>query len=160
MNVNNSGSSLVIDPKSQAAIDAVRDRITLLDSENARLTKLKAVLEDSVRKVEADLDYKNNLLIEIDAKVTAATALLEGAITSESEVRSRVETLKATEEQIKRDLDEQADALIAREKTLDEEARTHAATAEALEALRVKLTTEEAILNTKKENLQDVLAKL
>jgi len=118
MNIDNSSTTVVIDAKSQAAIDAVRDRITLLDSENARLTKLKSVLDDSVRKIEADLAYKTTLLKEIDGKIEVSTVTLNDAIASEVEVRNAVEELQKTEEQIKRDLDEQATAIIEREKVV------------------------------------------
>lgn len=160
MNVNNSGSSLVIDPKSQAAIDIVRDRITLLESENTRLTKLKAVLDDSVRKAEAELAYKTELLEEIDKKTIVAVALLEGTITSEAEVQARVDTLKATEEQIKRDLDEQADAIIDREKVVREQ-ELDLATQQAEIARRSEaLVLEENELDNKKEALAALLTKL
>jgi hypothetical protein len=160
MNIDNSGPSVVLDPKSQAAIDAVRDRITLLDSENARLTKLKVTLEDSVRKVEADLAYKTAQLDEVTIACADAVTSLNATLELEAKTRATLQDLQSTEEQIKRDLDEQAAAISDREKSILAQASHNNEQTGILAEREAKLDTEIALVAAKKVAIEELLTKL
>lgn len=120
MNINNSSDTVVIDPKSQAAIDAVRDRITLIESENVRLTKLKNTLEAEVRTTDNALEYKKELLAGTEGALTITQTELEAALIELDSVRNLVEEYNSEYQTKVKDLDEQATALTLREKKIQE----------------------------------------
>lgn len=160
MNIDNSGSSIVIDPKSQAAIDAVRDRITLLESENARLTRLKTVLDDSVRKAEADLAYKTDLLTDINTKIEVATTKLNETIVIEVEASNSVNELKERIATIQKDINEKEVAFTAKEKELNERESYMDDRAKAITNAENQLNAEWEAVNAKKVAIQELLTKL
>jgi chromosome segregation ATPase len=160
MNIDNSGSSIVIDPKSQAAIDAVRDRINLLESENARLTKLQATLTDAVRKAEAELAYKTEQLDEVTNTHAAAVISLNTTLEFEAKTRETVKELQSTEEQIKRDLDEQATAITERERLVTDREIDMRKREVSLARRGEILALDEMDVDAKKAAIQELLTKL
>jgi chromosome segregation ATPase len=160
MNIDNSGTTLVIDPKSQAAIDAVRDRITLLESENTRLTKLKANLDADVRKMEADLAYKTDLVTEIENKLEAAISQLD-KVTADADEAARVynEMIAATDS-TQKVIQDHSEKLAAREKDLNEREFALDARREVLSEGEKDLEVQILAVQSKKEALTEVLTKL
>ncbi len=65
MQVDNSGTTVVLDAKTTQAIEEGKNRITLLQVEELRLKNLKKDLEQQIIKLEADIDYKEGKLVEL-----------------------------------------------------------------------------------------------
>lgn len=65
MQVDNSGTTVVLDAKTTQAIEEGKNRITLLQVEELRLKNLKKDLEQQIIKLEADIDYKEDRVMEL-----------------------------------------------------------------------------------------------
>lgn len=77
MQVDNSGTTVVLDAKTAQAIEEGKNRITLLQVEELRLKNLKKDLEQQVIKLEADIDYKEGKIVELGSILDKAGEELE-----------------------------------------------------------------------------------
>lgn len=77
MQVDNSGTTVVLDTKTTQAIEEGKNRITLLQVEELRLKNLKKDLEQQIIKLEADIDYKESKVVELGSILDEAGAELE-----------------------------------------------------------------------------------
>lgn len=160
MNVDNSGANLILDPQSQIVIDAIRDRITLLESEGARLGKLKTNLDDAVRKTEADLAYKNTLLENASSDLDAAMTKLNDVIATEVEASNSVNDMNLRLKTSQKDMDEQADALSVREKIISANEASLAIQASDLAVIQAQVNIDTTVINTKKDAIQALITSL
>ena len=160
MKIDNSSTSIVLDPKSQAAIDAVRDRITLLESENARLTKLKSNLDADVRKTEADLSYKADLLMDIETKMENASSKLDAIIAIEVDSTNTYNEMNEKIVVMQRDMDEQAASLTERERKINAREFAVDARTEILLDGEAELEIANALMQVKIDAIEALLTKL
>jgi len=65
MQVDNSGTTVVLDAKTAQAIEEGKNRITMLQVEELRLKNLRKDLEQQIIKLEADIDYKEGKVVEL-----------------------------------------------------------------------------------------------
>lgn len=77
MQVDNSGTTVVLDKKTTQAIEEGKNRITLLQVEELRLKNLKKELEQQIIKLEADIDYKEGKLVELGSMLEVQGKELE-----------------------------------------------------------------------------------
>jgi chromosome segregation ATPase len=90
MTIDNAGAILTLDPKSKEAIELLQNRVTLLESEIARLTRLKAGIEADVRKAEAECAYQNEKLGVLTAKVEEAKEKHAKIVQDKDEAQGRL----------------------------------------------------------------------
>lgn len=88
MQVDNSGSTVVLDAKTSQAIDEGKNRITMLQVEELRLKNLKKSLEAEIINLEADIDYKENKLVELGSMLDVQSKELE---LLEEQINHRIE---------------------------------------------------------------------
>lgn len=65
MQVDNSGTTVVLDAKTTQAIEEGKNRITMLQVEELRLKNLKKGLEAEIISLEADIDYKEDKIVDL-----------------------------------------------------------------------------------------------
>jgi hypothetical protein len=128
MQVDNSGTTVVLDAKTTQAIEEGKNRITLLQVEELRLKNLKKGLEAEIIKLEADIDYKEDKVVEL------------GGIIEDTE--KELELLK---EQVALLASEQADLLAEVNKR-----------EEAVQAKETALHEKELALNAQQARLNDL----
>jgi chromosome segregation ATPase len=131
MKVTNEGQTFVFDSKTKEAIEAGKNKITLLAVEELRLKKLKGSLESEIIKLEADIKYKEDRVVEL------GNVLKE----TEKEVASLRDVLAELEEVHR----------FALEKLKNRE--------EAVQAQETTLHEKELALNAKQAQLNDLIER-
>jgi chromosome segregation ATPase len=160
MNIDNSGATVVLDSKSKEAIESVANRITVMESEVARLTKLRASLEGDVRKLEGEIAYKNEMLNTYE---DAAEATRNKLTDLEEDVRAHVNTMHANESDLKareNALAQRENEVTKREQDVSNLAVTIANEKRQCELDRAEMDEEIEVLELKKRIIQDALTKL
>jgi len=160
MNIDNSGATVVLDSKSKEAIESVANRITVMESEVSRLTKLRASLEGDVRKLEGEIAYKNEMLNTYEDAVVSTRDSLKKL---EEQVRDHEESVA----QQTKDLKDRADIVVRRENEVTKReqdvsnlAVTIANEKRQCEIDRAEMDEEIEALELKKRIIQDTLTKL
>lgn len=157
MHIENSGPSVVFDAKTQEAIEAGKNRVTLLEVETLRLSKLKKVLEGDIVKLEADLVYKTGKAEETEVRLD--TLLKEVKIADEklSEMNSKIENDAMLLAIQHKNVEKREAELTTRLKELQEQATEMAALKDKLTADTTALLADKKDLEDRKEKLQSVL---
>jgi len=131
MKITNEGQTVVFDSKTKEAIEVGKNKITLLAVEELRMKKLKGSLESEIIKLEADIDYKEDRVVEL------GNVLKE----TEKEVASLRDVLAELEEVHR----------FALEKQKNRE--------EAVQAQETTLHEKELALNAKQAQLNDLIER-
>lgn len=160
MDVNNSGATIILDPQSQATVDAIRDRITLMESELSRLGKLKSNIDDAVRKADADLAYKNDLLNEATASLKEDIDNLDSTRNDKGLAEIALKELNDALVIGQKDIDEKSAALTKRELDITNKEKELLVRENDLNKKQVGIDTDTASINEKKTEIQDLLSKL
>jgi chromosome segregation ATPase len=160
MNIDNSGATVVLDSKSKEAIESVANRITVMESEVSRLTKLRSSLEGDVRKLEGEIAYKNEMLNTYEDAVEATRKKLTDL---EEDVRAHVNTMHANESDLKARenvLAQRENEVTKREQDVSNLAVTIANEKRQCELDRAEVDEEIEVLELKKRIIKDTLTKL
>lgn len=143
MQVDNSGTTVVLDEKTTQAIEEGKNRITLLQVEELRLKNLKKGLEVEIINLEADIDYKKETQCELTAQIVLAKQELKLLV-------GQVEELKGEQESLHSEISKREEAIQAQETALHEREL-------AVNAEQAKLN--DLIERTSKDNLLAEKAK-
>lgn len=76
--MDNAGATVVLDAKTTAAIEEGKNRVTLLQAEEARLRKLVGVLQVDISKLEATISEKQELEATLAESIENFRTKLEG----------------------------------------------------------------------------------
>ncbi len=160
MNVDNSGASFVFDAKTTQAIEEGKNRITLLQVEELRLSKLKQTLEGQIIKLEADIDYKEKKVSKLDEEVSTLEVSIEEAVKQlnaankfHGETKAKVDSMNADLGKRQDDLVLKESKLLDREHTLSESEYRHTKAVSELEADRQSI-------DEKKQLITELVSKL
>lgn len=116
MQVDNSGTTVVLDAKTTQAIEEGKNRITMLQVEELRLKNLKKDLEQQIIKLEADIDYKEGKVVELGAILEETGNELK--FLEEQVRRVRVQFEAVTDDCVKREKEVQAKETALHEREL------------------------------------------
>ncbi len=127
MQVDNSGTTVVLDAKATQAIEEGKNRITMLQVEELRLKNLKKSLEAEIIALEADIKYKETLVAEVTGRLdildeqekNTASRLAE-LIHDEAERKAEAEAEKARLEKLEAELTEREKTLNAQQAKLND----------------------------------------
>lgn len=126
MKVDNSGPAVVFSQKTKEAIEEGKNRVTLLQVEELRLTKLKNSLEADLIKLEGDIVYKNKLVsdkekelsdleISLNESIKQLNAANEFYSETKVDTESRLKVVEIAEVSLK----EKEKSLNVKEKAID-----------------------------------------
>jgi chromosome segregation ATPase len=127
MQVDNSGTTVVLDAKTTQAIEEGKNRITLLQVEELRLKNLKKDLEQQIIKLEADIDYKEGKVAEIsgrldilDEQEIATASRLAELIHDEEKHKAEIKVEKSRLEKLEAELTDKEKTLNAQQVKLND----------------------------------------
>lgn len=143
MQVDNSGTTVVLDAKTTQAIEEGKNRITMLQVEELRLKNLKKSLESEIISLEADIDYKENKVVQLGS-------IIEHSEKELNSLKQEVEAALARQAALLADLNKREEEVQAKETAAHEKEL-------ALNAQQVKL--DDLIERTSKDSLLAEKAK-
>ncbi len=153
MQVDNSGTTVVLDKKTTQAIEEGKNRITLLQVEELRLKNLKKGMEAEIIKLEADIDYKKDVVNKLNLSVTAAQNNL-------TEVVEQVNEAIDQRDKILKELKTREESVQAQETALHEKELTLNAEQLRLTELTEKYSKDWAVAEKAKDMAQERIRKI
>jgi chromosome segregation ATPase len=147
MQVDNSGTTVVLDAKTTQAIEEGKNRITMLQVEELRLKNLKKGLEAEIIKLEADIDYKGETQCELTGQIVLARQELKLLV-------GQVEELKNEQESLHSELRKREEAVQAQETSLHERELALNAEQAKLNDL-IERTSKDSLLAEKAKDIAD-----
>lgn len=160
MGVDNSGPTVVFDAKTNEAIEAGKNRITLLQAEELRYNRLLSDLKAGIVTAEASLADKTKQVELLDEDIASlqkeiveATGLLEEVKAKHKVFTGEIETKTA-------ELTEREAAVAEREAKVAKEESRLATLAKAIDLEQAELDEEVTVIELKKKLIQDLVSKL
>lgn len=153
MKITNEGQTFVFDSKTQEAIEAGQNRLTLLAVEELRLKKLKGSIESEVIKLEADIDYKQKMSVSLDEKLVEIKKDIDKAI-------SDLEQKKTDYKIIAEDLNIRELSVQTRETAVYDKESEVNKKADIVIALTKQYEQANAIFDAKREALEEKIEKI
>lgn len=95
MGIDNSGDSFIFDVGTIQAIEEGKNRISLINAEIERITRLQISLNAEVVSIHAEIEYSKTNLEALTQKITEATANLEALTQNFALVQTQLDVAKA-----------------------------------------------------------------
>lgn len=158
--MENSGATVIFDAKTAEAIEEGKNRVTLLQSEEARLRKLIGVLQSDISKLEAAISDKQGLDEELVGTIDVSRSRLKELQEEILYKEAKFNALREESEKITKEIEVTTAEITERERALTLKEEVLAAKEEALNLSWSELNTAKEELETKKTKLHQVLQSL
>lgn len=158
--MENSGATVIFDEKTAEAIEEGKNRITLLQAEEARLRKLLGVLQVDISKAEAAISEKQELESKLAENIEHFRSKLEGLQEQILDDEKKFTAAREEHEQAVKEAEKTFAEVVERERAVAMREEFVSVKEETLARNWNELVAAKEELETRKTNLQRALESL